>query len=100
MPPDVGSERTVPLAQPRDHRLPTAPAVGEAVQQHEHGCVLHTSIMTATATDSYLVLRAMLDEFVRCGMQHACTCPGSRNTPIVLTIAREERLRAWSHLDE
>jgi 2-succinyl-5-enolpyruvyl-6-hydroxy-3-cyclohexene-1-carboxylate synthase len=56
--------------------------------------------MTATATDSYLVLRAMLDEFVRCGMQHACTCPGSRNTPIVLTIAREERLRAWSHLDE
>ena len=56
--------------------------------------------MTVTATDSYLVIRAMLDEFVRCGMQHACTCPGSRNTPIVLTIAREQRLRAWSHLDE
>ncbi|HWD69046.1 MAG TPA: 2-succinyl-5-enolpyruvyl-6-hydroxy-3-cyclohexene-1-carboxylic-acid synthase, partial [Solirubrobacteraceae bacterium] len=56
--------------------------------------------MTATATDSYLVLRALLDEFVRCGMQHACTSPGSRNTPIVLSIAREQRLQAWSHVDE
>jgi 2-succinyl-5-enolpyruvyl-6-hydroxy-3-cyclohexene-1-carboxylate synthase len=56
--------------------------------------------MTATATDSYLVIRAMLDEFARCGMQHACTCPGSRNTPIVLSIACEQRLRAWSHVDE
>jgi 2-succinyl-5-enolpyruvyl-6-hydroxy-3-cyclohexene-1-carboxylate synthase len=33
-------------------------------------------------------------------MQHACTSPGSRNTPIVLGIAREPRLRAWSHIDE
>jgi 2-succinyl-5-enolpyruvyl-6-hydroxy-3-cyclohexene-1-carboxylate synthase len=57
-------------------------------------------MMTATSTDSYLVIRAMLDEFARCGMQHACTCPGSRNTPIVLSIAREQRLRAWSHVDE
>ncbi len=56
--------------------------------------------MTATATDSYLVIRALLDELVRCGMQHACTCPGSRNTPIVLAIAREPRLQAWSHVDE
>ncbi len=56
--------------------------------------------MTATATDSYLVIRAMLDEFARCGMQHACTCPGSRNTPIVLSIANEPRLHAWSHVDE
>jgi 2-succinyl-5-enolpyruvyl-6-hydroxy-3-cyclohexene-1-carboxylate synthase len=56
--------------------------------------------MTATATDSYLVIRALLDEFARCGMEHACTCPGSRNTPIVLSIAREQRLRAWSHIDE
>jgi 2-succinyl-5-enolpyruvyl-6-hydroxy-3-cyclohexene-1-carboxylate synthase len=56
--------------------------------------------MTATATDSYLVIRALVDEFVRCGMEHACTCPGSRNTPIVLTVARDPRLHAWSHVDE
>jgi 2-succinyl-5-enolpyruvyl-6-hydroxy-3-cyclohexene-1-carboxylate synthase len=53
-----------------------------------------------SATDSYLLLRALVDELVRCGMEHACTCPGSRNAPIVLTLAREPRLRTWSHIDE
>jgi 2-succinyl-5-enolpyruvyl-6-hydroxy-3-cyclohexene-1-carboxylate synthase len=53
-----------------------------------------------TATDSHLLLRALVDEFARCGMEHACTSPGSRNTPIVLTLAREQRLRTWSHVDE
>ncbi len=53
-----------------------------------------------TALDSYLLMRALVDEFARCGMQHACTCPGSRNTPIVLSLAREERIRTWSHIDE
>ena len=53
-----------------------------------------------TATDSYLLLRALIDELARCGMRHACTCPGSRNTPIVLTLAREKRITAWSHIDE
>jgi 2-succinyl-5-enolpyruvyl-6-hydroxy-3-cyclohexene-1-carboxylate synthase len=56
--------------------------------------------MTANAADSYLVIRALLDEFVRCGMEHACTSPGSRNTPLVLSIAREPRLQSWSHVDE
>jgi 2-succinyl-5-enolpyruvyl-6-hydroxy-3-cyclohexene-1-carboxylate synthase len=56
--------------------------------------------MTANAADSYLVIRALLDEFVRCGMEHACTSPGSRNTPLVLSIAREARLQSWSHVDE
>ena len=53
-----------------------------------------------TATDSYLLLRAFVDELTRCGMEHACTSPGSRNTPIVLTLAREQRLHTWSHVDE
>ncbi len=53
-----------------------------------------------TATDSYLLLRAFVDELARCGMEHACTSPGSRCTPIVLTLARERRIRCWSHIDE
>ncbi len=53
-----------------------------------------------TATDSYLLLRAFCDELARCGVEHACTSPGSRNTPILLSLAREPRIRCWSHIDE
>jgi 2-succinyl-5-enolpyruvyl-6-hydroxy-3-cyclohexene-1-carboxylate synthase len=55
--------------------------------------------MTPT-TDSYLLLRAFCDELARCGVQHACTSPGSRSTPIVLSLVREPRIKCWSHIDE
>ncbi len=54
----------------------------------------------SSLTDSHVLLRALVDEFVRCGMQHACTAPGSRNSPIILALARDGRLRCWSHVDE
>jgi 2-succinyl-5-enolpyruvyl-6-hydroxy-3-cyclohexene-1-carboxylate synthase len=53
-----------------------------------------------TATDTYLLLRAFCDELARCGIKHACTSPGSRCTPIVLSLVREQRIRCWSHIDE
>jgi 2-succinyl-5-enolpyruvyl-6-hydroxy-3-cyclohexene-1-carboxylate synthase len=53
-----------------------------------------------TATDTYLLLRAFCDELARCGLEHACTSPGSRCTPIVLSLVRESRIQCWSHLDE
>jgi 2-succinyl-5-enolpyruvyl-6-hydroxy-3-cyclohexene-1-carboxylate synthase len=53
-----------------------------------------------TATDTYLLLRAFCDELARCGMTDACTAPGSRNTPIVLSLAREPRIACASHIDE
>jgi 2-succinyl-5-enolpyruvyl-6-hydroxy-3-cyclohexene-1-carboxylate synthase len=52
------------------------------------------------ATDTYVLLRAFVDELVRCGMQMACTSPGSRCAPLVLTLAREKRLDCYSHVDE
>jgi 2-succinyl-5-enolpyruvyl-6-hydroxy-3-cyclohexene-1-carboxylate synthase len=60
--------------------------------------VIEREIMTAT--DTYLLLRAFCDDLARCGMEHACTSPGSRCTPIVLSLVREPRIRTWSHLDE
>jgi 2-succinyl-5-enolpyruvyl-6-hydroxy-3-cyclohexene-1-carboxylate synthase len=52
------------------------------------------------AADTYLLLRAFVDELARCGMRAACTSPGSRCAPLVLTLAREERLHCYSHIDE
>ncbi len=50
--------------------------------------------------DTYLLLRAFVDELARCGVAGACTSPGSRSTPLVLSLVREERLPSWSHVDE
>ncbi len=54
----------------------------------------------AGATDTYTLLRAFVEELALCGMRAACTSPGSRSSPLVLTLARERRLHCYSHIDE
>ena len=43
---------------------------------------------------------AFADELVRAGVGHAVICPGSRSTPLALMLARQERLRLWTLVDE
>ncbi len=51
-------------------------------------------------TDTYVLLGAFVDELARCGLREACTSPGSRSTPMVFSLARDDRLRCFSHIDE
>src|SRR5436189_4950616 len=49
---------------------------------------------------TFAPIQALVDELARCGMDHAITCPGSRDAPLVLTLAAEERIRSHSVIDE
>jgi 2-succinyl-5-enolpyruvyl-6-hydroxy-3-cyclohexene-1-carboxylate synthase len=49
---------------------------------------------------NYAIAESLVDELVRLGLSHACLSPGSRSTPLVLSLARHEGLKTWVHLDE
>lgn len=49
---------------------------------------------------NYAFAEAFVEELSRSGVSHACICPGSRSTPLVLSLARNSSIRSWVHLDE
>src|ERR671925_1653963 len=49
---------------------------------------------------TYAPLQAFADELARCGLRHAVTCPGSRNAPLILSLADEKRIECTSVIDE
>src|SRR5215813_4156329 len=49
---------------------------------------------------AYAYLNAFVDELARCGVKHACVCPGSRSTPLAMVLADHPEIKLWMHLDE
>jgi 2-succinyl-5-enolpyruvyl-6-hydroxy-3-cyclohexene-1-carboxylate synthase len=52
-----------------------------------------------------IAVGAFVDELIVAGVRHFCVCPGSRSTPLALTIARHPAMRSrvarlWMHVDE
>jgi 2-succinyl-5-enolpyruvyl-6-hydroxy-3-cyclohexene-1-carboxylate synthase len=49
---------------------------------------------------TYAPLQAFVDELARCGLRHAVTCPGSRNAPLILSLAGHGGIECRSVIDE
>lgn len=49
---------------------------------------------------AFAYVGAFVNELSRGGVHHVCICPGSRSTPLALTIANDPSLKTWMHIDE
>src|SRR5579872_102865 len=52
------------------------------------------------ASALYAYTGAFVDELRRAGVRHAVICPGSRSTPLALSLAQQSGVRVWMHIDE
>ena len=97
----IEEEAGVAFGQPLGHRRPRVARLHEARDEDHLGTGAgrsHPPMIPINRT--FAPLQALVDELARCGMRHAVTCPGSRNAPIALSLAAEERIDSVSVIDE
>ena len=57
-------------------------------------------MMRRPANRNYAFSDAFVEELARSGLRHACICPGSRSTPLVISLTQQTDVKTWVHLDE
>jgi 2-succinyl-5-enolpyruvyl-6-hydroxy-3-cyclohexene-1-carboxylate synthase len=57
-------------------------------------------VTPSPAEAAHVYVGAFVDELSRSGVKHVCIAPGSRSTPLALTIGNHPALETWVHLDE
>ena len=60
----------------------------------------HLCIVTVVDDRNYRFTSSFVAALAELGVAHAAISPGSRNTPMVMTLAADGRIRDWSHHDE
>ncbi len=64
------------------------------------GRSIHLCIVAVVDDRNYRFASSFVAALAELGVAHAAVSPGSRNTPMSLTLASEDRIRDWSHHDE
>lgn len=49
---------------------------------------------------TYAYVMACIDELYRSGVHNVVICPGSRSTPLALSLAEHPGIKTWLHIDE
>src|SRR5579875_1222646 len=47
-----------------------------------------------------VTVNSFVEALYAAGVHHVCISPGSRSTPLTMAIARQQKMRIWSLLDE
>src|SRR3989442_2353682 len=49
---------------------------------------------------SAVLVGAFVEELARAGVRHVSVCPGSRSTPLAITLSEHPNIKVWMHRDE